>query len=182
MPDDSRARTDKPDVPTDPLEIVTARVEDLIFEAAALRDVVAANREETARNEQNIKVASKRFWITTAMIGTLLFLMFSVVIDSRRLSRTNEELNRNMIVSLNRLDDCLVEDKNPNSCYAKQRQRTNDLLGEPQGPVNTVTILTAVCTRIYLDRPVADVDDGKKRILNCVEAALEKRIAEQSAK
>ncbi len=181
MDEINRMRTDDPNVPTSPLEIVTARVEELISEADALRKVAANTTQGVKENKQAIAVAKKRFQITIAALVFLSVLLTGVLLTislgNRGISQKNEELNRTSLQTLERLDDCLVESKDPNSCFAKQQRRTNDILGSPQGPINTVTVLTAVCTRIYLDRPTEDVDDGKKRIVDCVEAALAKKQA-----
>lgn len=167
MADEPRIRTDGPP-PTSPLEIVTARVEEMISEAELLRTAVAANA--TA-----VKSSNRRYHLTIGALALILAALAALTLGNRALSADNERLNQRSLEVLARLDDCLVESKDPDSCYARQQARTGELLGEPSGPINTVTVLTAVCTRIYLDRPTDDVDDGKRRILDCVAAELERR-------
>jgi hypothetical protein len=58
-------------------------------------------------------------------------------------------------------------------CYKEAQERTNDIVGEPRGPLNTVAILVAFC---------ADKDGAQSAqdIVDCVTAQL--KAAERRAK
>lgn len=107
--------------------------------------------------------------VAVGLLVLLVGLMAVVLIKVAR-SQESGEATRELLV------ECIVapdkreppvRDPKPGDCYLSQQSRQGDLLGEPQAPINTVSVAAAACA-------VAN-DGDQAATLRCTLAAVARR-------
>jgi hypothetical protein len=106
-------------------------------------------REEEAAARRRLRVRNMLIALAGVVTGIVLiaaFFVFKILIDTQQ-----------------QLKSCVEP---TGQCYKDAQQNTTDIIGEPHGPINTVTALAAACA----DRPGVQTAQD---IVACVTDALE---------